>query len=214
MRMPVSVVAGDRAVPGGLLALVAGELPGHGVQARPAGPGSLAVTMAGGAGSILTVSESASAEWECRVARDAADAAVVLADIAACLLGGRESDPGPPPGGPVADGLSLKGRAGRELRRRGFAAALAVYEDPEMLEVAGEVIVTGPAGNQGHVRINDDGVLVWERDYWPEYAVITWEPDYSWDLPQAGALARVIAGTVSPAIRRHSRGHQESGQAS
>ncbi len=211
------VVAGDPAVPGGLLALVAGELPGYGVQARPAGPGSLAVTMAGGAGSILTVSESASVEWECKVARDAAGAAMILADIAACLLGGRDGDPGPPPGGPEADGgLSLKGRAGRELRRRGLAAALAVYEDPEMLEVAGEVIVTSPAaGDHARVRINDDGVLVWERDYWPDYAVITWEPEYSWDLgPQAGELARVITGTVTPAIRRLSRGHRESGQAS
>jgi hypothetical protein len=86
MSMPVSVVAGDPAVPGGLLALVAGELPGHGVEVRPAGPGSLAVTVAGGAGSILTVSENASVEWECRVLGNAADAAAILADIAACLL--------------------------------------------------------------------------------------------------------------------------------
>jgi serine/threonine-protein kinase RsbW len=82
MSMPVGVVAGDLAVPGGLLALVAGELPGHGAQVRPAGPGSLEVTKAGGAGSILTVPESAPLEWECRVAGDAADAAVILADMA------------------------------------------------------------------------------------------------------------------------------------
>ncbi len=214
MSMPVSVVAGSPAVAGGLLAMVAGELPGHGVEVRPAGLGSLAVTVPGGAGSVLTVSESASVEWECRVPGGAADAAVILADLAACLLGGGDSDPGPP-GGPGAGGLSLKGRAGLGLRRRGLAAALAVYEDDEMLEVAGEVVVTCPAArNHAQVRISDDGALVWERDFWPDYAAITWEPDYSWDLgPRAGELACVIAGTVAPAIRRLSWGGQESGPA-
>ena len=111
MTMPVSAMAGELAGTGGLLGLVAGELSGHGVEARPAGLGSLLVAMPGGAGSILTVSESASVEWECQVPADKADVAMILADIAARLLGGADSDPGPP-GGPVAAELSPKGRAG------------------------------------------------------------------------------------------------------
>ena len=145
MSMPVSVVAGSPAVAGGLLAMVAGELPGHGVEVRPAGLGSLAVTVPGGAGSVLTVSESASVEWECRVPGGAADAAVILADLAACLLGGGDSDPGPP-GGPGAGGLSLTSveldayltqAAGERLGAMGLRPRLVTADATGVLDTRG-----------------------------------------------------------------------------
>ncbi len=132
-----------------------------------------------------------------RPSGEAAEGIVILADIAACLLTGRKSGID----GPVPDGPTLKSRVGRELRRRGLTAALAVYEDDDMLDVASEVIVTSPAEKDARVYVSDDGTLVWERDYWPDHATIRWDPDFSWDLPPLGTLALTITGTIVPAIR-------------
>ncbi len=199
MSMPGSVVMRDQAGSGDLLAVIAGVLGSHGIVVRKAQKDPNAVTIAGrdGGQSLLKVSDDAYVRWECRPSGEAAEGIAILADIAACLLTGRKGGIG----GPVPDGPTLKSRVGRELRRRGLTAALAVYEDDDMLDVASEVIVTSPAEKDARVYVSDDGTLVWERDYWPDHATIRWDPDFSWDLPPLGTLALTITGTIVPAIR-------------
>jgi|HubBroStandDraft_1064217.scaffolds.fasta_scaffold16288_3 hypothetical protein len=192
----------DRAGSGDLLAVIADVLESHGIVVRQPQKDPNAVTIASrdGGQSILKVSDDAYVRWEFRPSGEAAEGVAILPDLAACLLTGRKSGTGPS-GGPVPDGPTLKSRVGRELRRRGLAAAIEVYEDDDMLDVASEVIVSSPAERRARVYVSDDGTLVWERDYWPDHATIRWDPDFSWDLPPLGTLALTITGTIVPAIR-------------
>jgi len=61
----------------------------------------------------------------------------------------------------------LKGLVGCELKGRGLAVCLDVYEDHVAYEVAAEIVVTNPVRpERGQVRVTDDGALMWECGCW------------------------------------------------
>ncbi len=202
MNMLRSPVAGHSVKPGDLLRMVGDELGARGfaVQCPAQAAGrSLTITRRDGASTYLTVDDDGSVRWECKPPRAGDADMTAFADMAVLLLTGRSDAPARQEG-PQRSGLTLKGMVGRDLRARGLPVTLEVYPDNDAFDVCGEVVAGGPDAN---VRVNDDGVLTWERDYWPEFAVLSWEPEFSWDLsPRIGALARTIAGTIAPALSR------------
>lgn len=195
--------------PGGLIRMVGDELTTRMIGARLSEQDdarSLAVTCGNGVRSCLTVQDDALVRWEFQPPRCARPDVGMLADIATLLLTGHRDDRHVPDTQCRSEGVTFKGAVGRELRARGLTVALEIYPDDDVLDVIGEVVAVGAdAGEEAKVRINDNGELTWERDYWPEFAVITWESGFSWDLnPRIGVLARAIVETVAPAIFRTS----------
>ncbi|HEY2578399.1 MAG TPA: hypothetical protein VGI74_19025, partial [Streptosporangiaceae bacterium] len=50
------------------------------------------------------------------------------------------------------------------------------------------------------VRVTDDGAILWERDYVPEAATITPDPEYPAEIIDPGKVADSIVAMVSQAI--------------
>jgi len=97
--------------------------------------------------------------------------------------------------------ITFKGIVGLELKARGLDVGLEVYEDEDYYAAVAEIVVTSPESEEiARVRVTDDGGVTWERDYWPEAAVITWEPDYSGWIADPGSVAGAIVATITRAI--------------
>lgn len=76
-----------------------------------------------------------------------------------------------------------QGIVGQGLKACGLEVALEVYPDHHAFDVVREVIAVSPNRSQNaKVRINDNGLLTWDRDYCPEFAAISCQPQFSWDL--------------------------------
>ena len=112
-----------------------------------------------------------------------------MADMAAALL----SDP---PRDRSAEmpacsaAVTLKGVVGRDLESRGYDVELIVYRDEPFFGVSADIGITTGERDQGTVYINDDGGLMWQRDFWDEH------------LP-APDLAHTIATTLARAALHH-----------
>lgn len=101
----------------------------------------------------------------------------------------------------VSPSGSLKGTVGLELAARGLDVKLEVYEDTTLYDVTAEIIAVNPDTDEdARVRISDNGTVLWECDYWPEAATITWKPEYSWDLADIGKTAHTIADKIARAV--------------
>jgi hypothetical protein len=67
--------------------------------------------------------------------------------------------------------------------------------------VSADITASNPATPQvAEVWITDDGTLTYERDYWPEAAVISGEPQRSWHLTGTAAIVDDIVTTVTRAV--------------
>lgn len=88
-----------------------------------------------------------------------------------------------------------------ELKARGLDVDLEVYEDQDYYAAVAEIVVTDPGSEEiARVRVADNGGVTWERDYWPEAAVIAWESDYSGWIADPGSVAGAIVATITRAV--------------
>jgi hypothetical protein len=123
-----------------------------------------------------------------------------LADVASTLLTGQSvvyPRRGDSYGRPE---LTLKGIVGRELAARGLAVDLEVYRDEAYFDAHAAIVVTTSSDSGAEVRITDNGCLSWERDYWPEAAAITWEPDCTVQIADPPGLAAGIVTAITQAM--------------
>jgi hypothetical protein len=117
------------------------------------------------------------------------------------LLTGQDGSHPRQGGGYGNPSITLKGIVGLEARTRGLEVDLEVYKDAAFCDVIAEIVVTNPDTKEpAWVRITDDGALLWQRDYWPEAATITWEPEYSAEITDPGKVANSIVNTIMRAI--------------
>jgi hypothetical protein len=183
--------------------LVADALTVSGFEVhRPEHHGGGRLTIGGqGARCALSVSDGGGVAWECCLWPSGEADPKQLADVATTLLTGRSGDFPRRGDGYERPGMTLKGIVGLELKARGFDVDLEVYEDDDCFDALAEIVVTTPgAGTDAKVRVADDGSVTWERDYWPEAATISWEPEYSGQITDPGEVARAVAGTISRAM--------------
>jgi hypothetical protein len=195
-------IAGDM-LPGHLMRLVADELRARGFGVHlPAWEEERRMSVERWGGRCdLSVGGFGLVEWECIPwASNEADP-MLVADIAAYLLTGKDEDYPCQGGGDNAHGMSFKGIAGNELRARGFDVGLEVYEDTDRFEVFAEIVVTNPVIHpNASVRISDDGGISWECDYPYEVAVIAGTQEYLDVLADPGGLADSIVSTIARAV--------------
>jgi hypothetical protein len=163
----------------------------------------LTLTSDAGMRSALCVMDNGTVRWEWPGPEDRAPDPRQVTGVVTGLLTGHSPDY--QDAGPAYSGedLTLKGIVGLELRARGLDVALEVYADDEFLDVDARIAVTSPpAGTDAQVRVSDDGSIRWDRCYGvSEYAVVTWEPEYSVSL-RCEAIARDVAGKVTQAMLR------------
>ncbi len=193
----------DRAQPGELMRLVADGLMVNGFNVRlPDREGRCSVTISSlGARCKLSVSDFGYVEWGCSPwASDEADPKRI-ADLATTLLTGQGGDYPRQGSGYERPGITLKGIVGLEVRARGLKVDLEVYEYADFYDAVAEIVVTNSGAEElAWVRVTDDGAVTWQRDYWPEAAAITWEPEYSGEITDPGKVADSIVDTITRAI--------------
>ena len=194
----------DRAhKPGELMRLVADGLTENGLRVRLPGweHGRRLAISHHGARCDLAVNDCGYVEWDYSPwASDEADPKQI-ADVATTLLTGRARDyPREGTGYDLPD-ITFKGIVGLELKARGLDVDLEVYEDQDYYAAVAEIVVSDPESEEiARVRVGDSGDVTWERDYWPEAAVITWEPDYTGWIADPGSVAGAIVATITQAI--------------
>jgi hypothetical protein len=193
----------DRAVPGELMRLVVDGLAAKGAHVRWTEPEDrCSLTIPGhDARCEFSVSDTGYVEWECSPRTGDDVDPKRLADLATTLLTGQEGSHARQGGGYSNPSITLKGIVGLEARIRGLEVDLEVYEDATFSVVMAEIVVTNPDTRElASVRVTDDGALLWQRDYWPEAATITWEPEYSAEITDPGKVANSIVNTIMRAI--------------
>jgi hypothetical protein len=178
--------------PGEVMHMVADRLTARGYDVRrPETEEGRRLTIRSGIGRcMISVSDCGHVEWEYALPDWGEAAPKRIADVATLLLtGGSEDYPrqGTGYGNP---GISLKGVAGLELKARGLDVSLEVYEDDAFYDVLAAIVVTNPGtATDAAVRVCDDGIIIWERDYYAEAP----------DAPPA-TIADSIATTLAQAI--------------
>jgi len=199
-----SASVADRAYkPGELMRLVADGLTGNGLRVRlpECEDGRRLAISYHGARCDLAVNDCGYVEWDYFPRASGEADPKQTADLATTLLTGRAGDyPRVGTGYDLPD-ITFKGIVGLELKARGLDVGLEVYEDEDYYAAVAEIVVTSPESEEiARVRVTDDGGVTWERDYWPEAAVITWEPDYSGWIADPGSVAGAIVATITRAI--------------
>lgn len=191
----------QRAKPGELMRLVADRLTRNGFDVSlPEHDDGCRLTITGqDLRSTLSVSDCGLVQWEwCPRAADGVDPAK-LADLTATLLTGQAGERPGDQREPA--GLTLKGAVGVDLRARGLTVALNVCEDELYFDAETEIVVTSPGSDPAaEVRITDNGSFTWQRDYWPEAATSSWEPEFHWWITDAAKLADAITAKLTQAI--------------
>jgi hypothetical protein len=194
--------AGD----GVLMTMVADGLTARGFHIRyPEWADGRRLTVSGleGVRCAVTIGDAACVQWECSPwASDGADP-VQIADLATSLLTGRGGGYPRQGDGYAREGITLKGIVGRELAARGLDVSLEVYEDTDFYDVRAAIVAVNPGTREdASVRVDDDGSITWECDYWAEAATITWDPEFSWHLTDPGKTAHAIIEKVTGAVSR------------
>jgi hypothetical protein len=194
----------DRAhKPGELMRLVADGLTGSGLRVRlPKWEHGRRLAISHrGARCDLAVNDCGYVEWDYSPRASGEADPKQTADLATTLLTGRAGDyPRLGKGYDLPD-ITFKGIVGLELKARGLDVDLEVYEDEDYYAAVAEIVVTNPESEEiARVRATDSGSVTWEHDYWPEAAVITWEPDYSGWIADPGKVADAIVATIARAI--------------
>jgi hypothetical protein len=204
MIQPSNAVNDDALKPGGLMHMVADELTARGLcicYPEYEGGRSLTITGLKGMHCEVTVEDSASVEWEFSPWASGEADPNKIADLATSLLTDHDGDYPRKGNGYAREGITLKGIVGLELAARGLDVKLEVYEDTTLYDVIAEIVAVNPDTDEdARVRICDSGYVLWECDYWPEAAIITWESEYSWYLADIGKTAHAIADKVARAV--------------
>jgi hypothetical protein len=194
-----------RTVPGELMLMVGDGLSGHGFHVEyPDDPESRHLTITNVPAVLkcdLYVEDTGDIQWEYPVPDNGSPDPKRVADIATALLTG-EARPHEWTGrGEAVNGITFKGIVGLELKARGFNVELEVLRDDNFFDATTEIVITGAwAGGESQVIVNDDGAVTWINDYWPDYAVIRWEPQFSGWLGEKETVAREIVDTVRRAV--------------
>jgi hypothetical protein len=88
-----------------------------------------------------------------------------------------------------------------ELAARGLDVSLEVYEDKDFYDVGAAIVAVNPGTQEdASVRVDDDGSVTWECDYWAEAVTVTWEPEFSWRFTDPGKTAHAIVEKVTSAV--------------
>jgi hypothetical protein len=193
--------------------LVGRELTGRGFDVRyPEREEARHLTLTSGTGtrSALSVMDSGVTQWECPGPEDREPDSRQITDMVTGLLTGHSPDHEDPGQAYSGEDLTLKGIVGIELRARGLHVELDVYADNEFLDVDAQIVVTSPpAGTDAQIRVSDDGAVRWNRRYTsPEYASITWEPDYLVTLRHE-KIALDVAQKIAQATLMPAPGHRD-----
>ncbi len=195
-------VARSAREPGGLMMLVAGGLPAHGFEVRlPEREDGSRLRVSGpDVRCELVVTDCGYVQWDCRPRVAGAAGAKQIADIVTALLTGQAGDQPRKGNGYGNPALPLKAVAALELKARGLAVNLGLCADEIYYEATTAIVVTDPAQKYAKATVDDDGAVIWERDYWPEAATIKMKPEYSWHITDPAKLAHDITETVCHAM--------------
>ncbi len=188
--------------PGELIRLVAEGLAFSGFAIRaPERDGGSVVIDCRWARCEVSVSDWGDVEWEwCPWASDEADPKRT-ADVTTALLTGWAEDRPRMGDGYGRDGLTFKGIVGRELKARGLEVALEVSADEDFFDVQAAIVVTSPAsGRAAAVQVDDDGRVIWWRDFWPEAGTICWEPEYNGWIADPVKVADAVVDAITRAM--------------
>jgi hypothetical protein len=191
----------NRTAPGELMRLVAGGLTASGLDVRPPEHDGGCRLRIGcpGARCALAVTDWGDVEWECCPQASGAADPQQIADVATVLLTGRSQDYARRGNGHGHDSITFKGIVGRELRARGLAVDLEVYEDKDYFDARAEIAVTNPASaDDATVHVTDEGSITWTRDYWPEAGI--WEPDFCGWIADPDKVAGAVVATITRAM--------------
>jgi len=195
----------NRTQPGELMRLVAGGLTASGLDVRPPEhEGGCRMTIGSqGARCALSVTDWGDIEWECCPQASGEADPQQIADLATTLLTGRAQDYPRRGIGYGHDSITFKGIVGLELKARGLAVDLEVYEDKDYFDARAEIVVTNPAsGQDATVHVADDGSITWTRDYWAEAATIIWEPEFCGWIADPAKVASAVVETITRAMSR------------
>jgi hypothetical protein len=203
--------AANRTQQGELMRLVAGGWPPAGsISARLAHEGGCHMTIAcQGARCALPVTDWGNIEWECRPHASDDAAPGHIADPATTLLTGRATDHPRRRNGYGHDSATFNGIVGLELKARGLAVDIDVYEDKDHFDAPAEVVVTSPAsGHDATGHVADYGGITWTRDYRPRAATIICHPDFCGRIADTAKVAGAVVQTITRAMSRRALVHQ------
>ncbi len=187
----------------GLMELVATGLSAHGFDVRlPEWEDSYRLRVSGpDVRYDLTVNDCGYVELDCspRPPEDADPKQI--ADIVTALLTGPSEDYLRKGNGYGNRALTFKAIVASELKARGLSVDLDAYADEECYDAYAVIVVTSPeTQHDTKATVSDQGELIWERDYWPDAAGITWKPEYSGRIVNPQIVADDITETVSRAM--------------
>jgi hypothetical protein len=155
-----------------------------------------------GAGSTLTfgglegmrcwvsVANDGLVEWEWFPEHPRLADAGRIGNLVVSVLAGRNVDCSRDIDKKLPTDLVLKGTVAHYLKASGLQVSLDVYEDTDLYEATSEISVTSPDSDL-KVSVGDDGAVIWQHDFWPDY------PDG--DIEH---IAKTIVGTVAHAATR------------
>ncbi len=189
--------------PSGLMRLVAYGLCAHDLEVRlPDCEDSYRLRLNGPhVRCDLTVSDSWCVEWECSPCPPGKADPKLIADIVTALLAGSAQEYPRKGTWHGNSALTFKAIVADELKARGLAVDLEVYADESYYDAYAVIEVTNPGVNDGaKVTVTDQGEILWERDYWPEATMITWELKYPGQLIDPEKVADSITETVCKAM--------------
>lgn len=197
---PIATLDADR---NELMGLVADGLAANGLKIRPPEcEGGCRLTIAcHRARCTLAVTDWADVEWEwCPQASGEADAKLI-ADVATTLLTGHAQDYPRLGSGYGHDTVTFKGVVGLELKARGLAVGLEIYQDEDYFDASAVIVVTSPDSEaDAAVHVADDGNITWTRDYWAEAAAAAWTPDSCGRIADLEKVAGAVVATITQAM--------------